>query len=225
MTNTRVILLLVFILVFLIGLVCFFLRDYLIRLRAKISLALMKMVVDKLISNAVKYSHPNSQVYITFDCQKKTWTLEVKTQEDEGSTVQIITPFKEAEVQDVSVEPQNNDSMPQSEPIPANELDDTFIKKAAEVVRDHISNPDFGKDEFAKAMFVSPSVLYKRIKTFTGQSPVDFIKTIRLNHALELLQSRKYTVTEVSENCGFSSLRYFSTVFKKHFGKSPSEIL
>jgi len=41
---------------------------------------------------------------------------------------------------------------------------------------------------------------------------------------LELLQSHKYNVTEVSELCGFSSIGYFSTVFKKHFGKSPNEI-
>jgi AraC-like DNA-binding protein len=39
------------------------------------------------------------------------------------------------------------------------------------------------------------------------------------------LQSGKYTVTEVSELCGFASLGYFSTVFSKHFGKSPSEVL
>jgi len=73
-------------------------------------------------------------------------------------------------------------------------------------------------------MNVSSSLLYKKIKSLTDQSPTDFIKTVRLNHAVELLQSRKYTVTEVSELCGFASVGYFSTVFRKHFGKSPSEI-
>jgi AraC-like DNA-binding protein len=72
-------------------------------------------------------------------------------------------------------------------------------------------------------MNASSSLLYKKIKALTDQSPVDFIKAVRLNHALELLQSRKYTVTEVSEFCGFSSVGYFSTAFKKHFGKSPTE--
>jgi len=46
-----------------------------------------------------------------------------------------------------------------------------------------------------------------------------------LNHALELLQTRKYSVTEVSELCGFASIGYFSTVFRKHYGKSPTEVI
>ncbi|MDH6311019.1 signal transduction histidine kinase/CheY-like chemotaxis protein/ligand-binding sensor domain-containing protein [Dysgonomonas sp. PFB1-18] len=113
----------------------------------------------------------------------------------------------------------------EEQPIFINELNDQFVKKAHEVVNSNISNSDFGKDEFASSMNVSSSLLYKKMKSLTGLSPIDFIKTIRLNQSLELLQSRKYTVTEVSELCGFSSIGYFSTVFKKHFGKSPTEIL
>jgi len=112
-----------------------------------------------------------------------------------------------------------------SEHILENELNDKFVKKMLEVARANIANVEFDKDEFASAMNVSSSLLYKKIKSLTDQSPTDFIKTIRLNHAVELLQSRKYTVTEVSELCGFTSVAYFSTVFRKHFGKSPSEIL
>ena len=109
-------------------------------------------------------------------------------------------------------------------PILSNELNDSFVKKAMEIVNSQISNSKFGKDEFAAAMNISASLLYKKIKTFTDQSPVDFIKTLRLNHAMKLLQTRKHTVTEVSELCGFASIGYFSMVFRKHFGKSPSEI-
>ena len=111
-----------------------------------------------------------------------------------------------------------------TEPIFVNELNDKFAKKILEVARVNISNTEFGKEEFAAAMNVSSSLLYKKMKSLTDQSPTDFIKTVRLNHAVELLQSRKYTVTEVSELCGFASIGYFSTVFRKHFGKSPSEI-
>ncbi|MDR3262309.1 MAG: response regulator [Tannerella sp.] len=110
------------------------------------------------------------------------------------------------------------------EPVLSNELNDKFVKKALEVVRANIDNPEFGKDEFASAMNASSSLLYKKIKALTDQSPVDFIKAIRLNHALTLLQSHKYTVTEISEMCGFSSVGYFSTTFRKYFGKSPTEI-
>jgi len=84
-----------------------------------------------------------------------------------------------------------------------------------------MANSEFGRDEFAAAMNISSSLLYKKVKSLTGQSPIEFIKTIRLNHALELLQSRKYMVTEVSELCGFSNIGYFSIAFKKYFRKSP----
>ncbi len=112
-----------------------------------------------------------------------------------------------------------------SAPIMDNELNDRFVKKALEVVRDNIANPRFGKDEFAFEMNASASLLYKKIKALTDQSPSDFIKSVRLNYALELLQTRKFTVTEVSEKVGFSSVGYFSTVFKKFYRKSPTEIL
>ncbi|NDV81598.1 hybrid sensor histidine kinase/response regulator transcription factor [Bacteroides sp. 51] len=105
----------------------------------------------------------------------------------------------------------------------SNDLDDKFVKKAIEVIHKNVSNTEFGVDEFASMMHVSSSLLYNKLKTFTGKSPIELIKTIRLNHAMELLQSKKYSVTEVSELSGFSSISYFSTVFKKYFGKSPTD--
>lgn len=109
------------------------------------------------------------------------------------------------------------------EPIVNNEHNDKFIKKALEIIKMNIADPSFGKDEFASKMNVSSSLLYKKVKALTDQSPTDFVKTVRLNYAYELLESRKYTITEVGELCGFSSIGYFSTVFRKQFGKSPSE--
>ncbi len=110
-------------------------------------------------------------------------------------------------------------------PLLANEINDKFVKKLMEVAWENMANASFDKDEFASAMNVSTSLLYKKVKSLTGQSPTDLIKTIRLRHASELLQTRKYSVTEVSEMCGFGSVGYFSTVFKTFFGKSPSEIV
>jgi signal transduction histidine kinase/DNA-binding response OmpR family regulator/ligand-binding sensor domain-containing protein len=112
----------------------------------------------------------------------------------------------------------------QDEPILNNELNDKFVKKAVEIVRVNMTNLAFGKNEFASAMNVSPTLLHTKIKSLTGQAPVNFINSIRLNYTLELLQSQKHTVTEVSEMCGFSDVSYFSKAFKKHFGKSPTKI-
>ena len=118
------------------------------------------------------------------------------------------------------IKPENDEQ----QVILANELNDQFVKKAVEVIHNNMQNLDFDKESFAMEMHVSGSLLYKKIKALTGQSPIDFIKSIRLNRALELLQSHKYTITEVSELCGYSSISYFSTVFKKYFGKSPTEV-
>jgi signal transduction histidine kinase/ligand-binding sensor domain-containing protein/DNA-binding NarL/FixJ family response regulator len=111
------------------------------------------------------------------------------------------------------------------EPILSNELNDIFVKKMLDVVKANISNTDFNKNDFAAEMNVSSSLLYKKIKSLTGQSPTDFIKSIRMNHSLELIKTRKYSVTEISEMSGFASVAYFSTVFRKYFGKSPTDIL
>jgi AraC-like DNA-binding protein len=112
-----------------------------------------------------------------------------------------------------------------TDPLLANKINDKFVKKLMGIAWSNIANTSFDKDEFASAMNVSASLLYKKVKSLTGQSPTDLIKTIRLRHASELLQSGKYTVTEVSEMCGFGSVGYFSTVFKNFFGKSPTDLL
>lgn len=109
-------------------------------------------------------------------------------------------------------------------PVPQSKPSDPFVSRAISIINENISNNEFGKEEFAAAMNVSSSLLYKKIKTLTDQSPSDFIKTVRMNHALKLLQSGQYTVTEVSELSGFSSLSIFSRAFKSYFGKTPTEI-
>jgi signal transduction histidine kinase/ligand-binding sensor domain-containing protein/AraC-like DNA-binding protein len=108
-------------------------------------------------------------------------------------------------------------------PLLANEHNDKFVKRMMDVAKANISNLGFNKDEFASEMNVSPSLLYKKIKSLTDQSPVEFMKTIRLEHALELLQTQKYSITEVSELCGFTSVGYFSTVFRKYYGVPPTK--
>ncbi len=110
-------------------------------------------------------------------------------------------------------------------PIVENGINDEFLKKAVECVKANITNEAFGKGDFASAMMISQSLLYKKIKALTDMSVVEFIRSIRLNYAMSLLKGGSYNVTEVSEMCGFSSSAYFSRVFKDYFGKSPSEVI
>ncbi|MDA3930490.1 MAG: response regulator [Prolixibacteraceae bacterium] len=109
-------------------------------------------------------------------------------------------------------------------PVFSNEHNEKFLKRMLKVVHENMDNSLFNKDEFASAMNVSSSLLYKKVKSLTGQSPIEFIKSVKMDYALKLIQTKKYSVAELSDICGFSHSGYFSTVFKKHYGKSPSDI-
>ncbi|WP_394706631.1 helix-turn-helix domain-containing protein [uncultured Draconibacterium sp.] len=74
-------------------------------------------------------------------------------------------------------------------------------------------------------MFVSESLLYKKLKALTGQSPSEFIKTIRLKKAMGIIQQGEKSISEVAELTGFSDSKYFSTSFKKFYGKPPSSFV
>ena len=104
-----------------------------------------------------------------------------------------------------------------------NKQNDEFVQKLHLTVKENMGNCDFDKEQFAAAMNVSSSLLYKKIKALTDLSPTDFIKTARLEYAQQLLKAQKYNITEISEMCGFASAAYFSTVFKKQYGVAPSE--
>lgn len=87
----------------------------------------------------------------------------------------------------------------------------------------HISDPLLSVDTMAEAMGYSRTNFYKKVKDLTGQSPADYIKTIRLNKAAELLKDETITVSEVCYKVGFSKPNYFAKVFKEHFGVSPKK--
>ncbi|MBN2637205.1 MAG: response regulator [Prolixibacteraceae bacterium] len=110
------------------------------------------------------------------------------------------------------------------EPILINNHNNDFLQNALKIVQENIANAKFNKDDFASKMNISPSLLYKKLKSLTNQSPSEFIKNIRLEYAMELLKVNNQTITEISELCGFTNIGYFSSSFKKQFGKSPREI-
>ena len=105
----------------------------------------------------------------------------------------------------------------------ANLQDKTFIEKAVQLVNAQMDNPKFAVNNFAQEMGVSKSLLYEKLKALIGQTPNDFVKVIRLKHAVTLLQKGKYSINEVATLSGFDDPKYFSTCFKKLFGKTPSK--
>ena len=102
-------------------------------------------------------------------------------------------------------------------------LDKKVLDKALKLIDEHLNDEDFNVDVMADAMFMSKSSLYRKIKSLTGLSPVEFIRNIRLKRAYQMLQEEDVTITDVAYACGFSTPRYFSTCFKTEFGITPTE--
>ena len=105
-----------------------------------------------------------------------------------------------------------------------NQQDQAFVEKATRLVLSHLSDTDFNIDRLCREMAMSRTLFYGKLKTLTGQSPQDFMRLIRLEQAALYLKQGD-SVLDVSVKAGFVNVKYFSTVFKKHFGVSPSKYL
>ena len=105
-----------------------------------------------------------------------------------------------------------------------NPQDQAFVEKATRLVLDNLSDTDFTIDRLCREMAMSRTLFYGKLKTLTGQGPQDFMRLIRLEQAAQYLKQGD-SVLDVSVKTGFVNVKYFSTVFKKHFGVSPSKYL
>ena len=115
---------------------------------------------------------------------------------------------------DNQVDQQDSDIRP-------NEADCDFVKKARLIVEQHLGDPDFDIKHLCREMAMCRTLFYERLKTLMGQTPQEFIRMIRLDHA-EMLLSQGEPVVDVAARTGFVNVKYFSTVFKKHYGVPPS---
>jgi signal transduction histidine kinase/ligand-binding sensor domain-containing protein/DNA-binding NarL/FixJ family response regulator len=102
-----------------------------------------------------------------------------------------------------------------------NSKDENFLLKLVSYIEENQSM-DFSIDNLAEYGNVSRTVLYNKIKGLTGSSPIDFVRRIKLNIALHLLENG-YNVSEAAYKTGFSDTKYFSRLFKIQFGYSPSK--
>ncbi len=101
-------------------------------------------------------------------------------------------------------------------------LDEKLLRRAIEIVETHMKEEDFSLEIFRQEMNLSRSSLSRKLQALTGQSPTEFIRTIRIKRAASLLGQNFGSVTEVAFEVGFNNLSYFNRTFKKQFGVSPS---
>jgi AraC-like DNA-binding protein len=100
--------------------------------------------------------------------------------------------------------------------------DEKFVRNALELVEKNMANPDFSVEEMSKALFISRVALYKKMLSLTGKTPIEFIRSVRLKRAAQLLEKHQFTVAEIAYEVGFNNPKYFSRYFKSEFGVLPS---
>ena len=103
--------------------------------------------------------------------------------------------------------------------------DELLMERIMKVVNDHLDDSDFNVDALTKEVGISRAQLHRKMKEMTGLPVSEFIRNIRLEQAVRLLEEQKINVTQVAYSVGFSNLAHFSTVFRKQFGVSPTEYL
>ena len=101
--------------------------------------------------------------------------------------------------------------------------DEVFLNKAIEVVEAHLSNQEFDIEKLAGEMNVSRSTFTRRLKTITGNTPLNFIKDIKMQHARRMLENTNITISEVITAIGYNDHKHFTASFKETFGVTPSE--
>ena len=100
---------------------------------------------------------------------------------------------------------------------------DELMDRIMKCINEHLSDPEFNVEKLTENVGISRAQLHRKMKEITGISAGDFIRNLRLEQAASLIRQHKINVTQVAYAVGFNNQTHFSTVFKKHFGVTPSE--
>ena len=98
-----------------------------------------------------------------------------------------------------------------------------FLQTITDIIYTEINNPELNSNFLADRMAMSVSQLNRKINGVTGYSTISYVLQLKLNKAKKMLVDNSLSVAEVSDACGFYDPSYFSRVFKKEFGVSPSQ--
>jgi AraC-like DNA-binding protein len=104
------------------------------------------------------------------------------------------------------------------------ESDEQFIFKLLKTIHKNLSNLEFTLDMLCAEIGLSRPQLYRKITALTDKAPNDFLKDIRLERALLLLQQKSLNIAQVALEVGFDNPSYFSKCFAQKFGVTPSKL-
>lgn len=101
-------------------------------------------------------------------------------------------------------------------------LDKQFLGKAHSLVEKNMSNVDYTVEELSADLGISRTLFYKKILTLTGKPPLEFIRTLRMKRAAQLLEKSQLNVSEIAFRVGYNDPKYFRKHFRNEFGVLPS---
>ena len=113
----------------------------------------------------------------------------------------------------------------QMEEVKVKSPDEKLLERIMSTINKQLNNSDLSVDMIADEVGISRVHLHRKMKELTGQTPHDFIRTLRLKQAANLLTTQNMNITEVVYACGFSNPTSFSTLFKSVYGMSPREYM
>lgn len=103
-----------------------------------------------------------------------------------------------------------------------NPMDKDLLDRTVAIIEKNMDNAEFSLNDVIRELCISRTNFFSKMKAITGQTPNDFILTIRLKKAAYLLKNELFlSIAEVADQTGFSSPRYFSRCFKEVYGISP----
>lgn len=104
-------------------------------------------------------------------------------------------------------------------------LDDVFLDKLRKFIVLNVEDGNLGGEDIGKEFNLSQNQSYRKVKALTGLTITLFVRSVRLELALNMLRNGDMNVSEIAYKVGFNDPSYFSRVFYKQYSKTPSEIL
>ena len=100
---------------------------------------------------------------------------------------------------------------------------DALMDRVMKYMNEHLADPDLNVEKLTEDVGISRAQLHRKLKEIAGVSAGEFIRNLRLEQAARLIEEGQINITQVAYSVGFNNQTHFSTVFKKHYGMSPSE--
>ena len=100
---------------------------------------------------------------------------------------------------------------------------DALMERVMNYMNEHLADQDLNVEKLTTDVGISRAQLHRKLKEIAGVSAGEFIRNLRLEQAARLIEEGQINITQVAYSVGFNNQTHFSTVFKKHYGMSPSE--